>query len=221
MGFDDPIGKKIVEHKIVGVVQDFNFKSLHEEISPLIIFFDKEDFKLLSVKVDSRNIDETIKSLHAKWGEIVPGYPFDYQFVDEVIEHQYRADLRIEKIINVFSVLIIFIASLGLLGLASFTAEQRRKEIGVRKVLGASLASIIVSLTKEYTRWVLAANFIAWPISYLLMENFLQNYAYKIELELWIFFISGLSTFLIAIFTVIYQSVKAAILNPVDSLKCE
>ncbi len=221
MGFDDPIGKKVREHKIVGVVEDFNFESLHKDISPLIIFFDKEDFKVLSVKVDSRNIDETIKDLQTKWSEIVLGYPFDYQFVDEVIEHQYRADLRIEKIINVFTVLIIFIACLGLLGLASFTAEQRRKEIGVRKVLGASLTSIIINLSKEYTRWVLAANIIAWPIAYLLMENFLQNYAYKIKLELWIFFASGIITFLIAITTVLYQSVKAVFSNPIDSIRAE
>jgi putative ABC transport system permease protein len=162
-----------------------------------------------------------ISSLEGVWQKLVPETPFDYQFLDEEIAGLYRADQRIGKMIDSFTFLALFIACLGLFGMASFTAEQKTKEIGIRKVLGATVLEITLSLIKEFGKWVLLANLIAWPLAYFTMNRMLEVYAYRISLSLWIFLIAGAVTFILAVATVSYQSIKAALTNPVESLRYE
>jgi len=173
------------------------------------------------VKINSLNIHSTMEKLKVQWASIAPGFPFDYKFLDEHIEEEYLADQRIENIINAFTILIIFIACLGLFGLAAYTAEQRTKEIGIRKVLGSSVYSIVMLLSKEFTKWVVIANIIAWPVSYYVMDKWLEGFAYRTELDGWIFLLSGGIALFVSLLTVIYQALKAAMMNPVESLRSE
>ncbi len=223
MGMDQPLGKKLGRFRIVGVLKDFHFRSLHEKIGPLIVWYgDKEySYNKLLVKLQAGNISEKIASLSANWTSIVPEFPLEYQFVDEQTERMYRADMRVEKVMNTFTVLILFIACLGLLGLASFIAEQRTKEIGIRKVLGASISGILVLLSTEFIKWIIIAALIAWPVGWLVMDTWLQTFAYKIDIDWWVFALSGGIALLIALLTVSSQAVKAAISNPLDSLRYE
>jgi len=151
--------------------------------------------------------------------DIDPTLPFDYTFLDETLDSKYKAEEELSKIFSCFTLLAIFIACLGLFGLASFTAEQRTKEIGIRKALGASITGIIMLLSKEFTKWVLLANIIAWPIAYVAMNRWLQNFAYRINMGLGTFIIAALLALIIALLTVGYQAIKAARANPVESLR--
>ncbi|UCE42380.1 MAG: hypothetical protein JSV17_05300, partial [Candidatus Aminicenantes bacterium] len=155
------------------------------------------------------------------WKKHSDGYPFEYYFLDEAYDNLYKSELRLNTFFRLFTLIAIFISSLGLFGLASFTAERRTKEIGIRKVLGASIPSIVFYISKGFTKWVLLANIIAWPVAYSFMNKWLQNFAYRIDLNVWIFILSGLAIFCIALLTVSYQSIKAATANPVDSLRYE
>ncbi len=221
MGMQDPIGKKVVGTIIKGVIKDFNFTSLHSKISPLIIYYDPADIRQLLVRIKPGNVNNTIKSLETTWNKIAPEFPFDYSFLDEQINEQYKADIRVGRVINTFSMLALFIACLGMFGLASFTAEQRTKEVGVRKVLGAKVSGIIFLLSKEFTKYVLLANILAWPIAYYFIDKWLQTFAYRIELSWWFFVISGAAALVIAIVTVSFQAIKAATANPIKSLHYE
>ncbi len=154
-------------------------------------------------------------------GPLAPNYPFEYNFFDEEFDHAYRAEQKLSDIFSMFSVVAILLACMGLLGLASFTAEQRTKEIGIRKVLGASVSGIIILLSKEFARWVLVANIIAWPIAYYAMDKWLQGFAYRTSVNSAIFLLAGFCTFTLALLTVSYQTTKAASANLVDSLKYE
>ncbi|MCK5076680.1 MAG: hypothetical protein KAR38_09900, partial [Calditrichia bacterium] len=156
LGMDEPLGKSILEdNHIIGVIKNFHFKSLHEKIAPLILFYQPQDYRCLLVKLNTNNINETMKALNQKWQAVVPDYPMEFMFLDEHIDRNYRADQRIEKIINIFTFLALFIAILGLFGMASFIAEQRTKEIGIRKVLGATIPGILTLLSKEFVKWIL------------------------------------------------------------------
>jgi ABC-type antimicrobial peptide transport system permease subunit len=221
MGMESPLGKEVLGATIVGVVKDFNFSSLHSEIKPLAIQHRPDMLRYLLVKMKPGNISGSISLLAATWGKLVPGTPFDYRFLDEDIDRMYRTDQRTGKIINSFTVLALFIACLGLFGMASFTAEQRTKEIGIRKVLGATISGITFSLIREFGKWVLLANLIAWPLAYFTMNRVLEAYAYRISLDFWIFLAAGASALIVAIMTVGYQSIKAALANPVESLRYE
>jgi putative ABC transport system permease protein len=150
-----------------------------------------------------------------------PGFPFEHFFLDTDFDRQYRADEQIGNVFGIFTFLGLFIACLGLLGLASFTAESRTKEIGIRKVLGASVGGIVLMLSKQFTKWILLANCIAWPVAYYFMDKWLKNFSYRIDLGVWTFVLSGIFVLLIAVLTVCYQSIKAAVVNPVDSLRYE
>ncbi len=155
------------------------------------------------------------------WESIVPGYPFEYRFVDEDFERLYRTEERMVDLLKYFSIMAIIIACLGLFGLASFTAEQRKKEIGIRKVLGASEIKLTYLLCRDFLLLVIIASFIAWPISYYILGGWLESFAYRISLSSWMFVVSGLLTMVVALGTVGWQAVKAAIANPVDSLRNE
>ena len=164
---------------------------------------------------------QSIEYIEKVWKKYASGYPSKYNFIDESLDRLYTSEKRIGKIFSYFSLLTVFIACLGLFGLASFLAEQRTKEIGVRKALGATISSIALLLTKEFIKWVLVANIIAWPIAYFASNKWLQNFAYRIDIGMGPFILAGVSAFVIALLTVGYQAIKAARANPVDALRYE
>jgi putative ABC transport system permease protein len=221
MGMESPLGKEVLGSTIVGVMKDFNFNSLHSEIKPLAIQHEPDMLRCLLVKMKPGDISHFIRLLEATWSKLVPGAPFEYQFLDEKIDKLYRTDQRIGKIINSFTVVALFIACLGLFGMASFSAEQRTKEIGIRKVLGATVPEITFSLIREFGKWVLLANLIAWPLAYFTMNRMLEAYAYRINLDVWIFLVASVAALILAVATVSYQSIRAALTNPVKTLRYE
>jgi putative ABC transport system permease protein len=229
-GWDNPLSKTIQEltmsqklrkYTVIGVVKDFHMESLRKQITPLFIGCTTHILNSLSVRIKPENIPETISFLRTKMKQIDPLRPFEYAFLDDSFDAQYRAEERLSRVFSYFSILAIFIASLGLFGLASFTAEQRTKEIGIRKVLGASVGGIVLLLSKEFTKWVLVANVIAWPIAYFSLRLWLQGFAYRTNLTLAAFVLSAAISIFVALLTVSYQAIKTAIANPVDSLRYE
>jgi putative ABC transport system permease protein len=232
-GWDNPIGKTFrlpnlpgdegeeLIVTVIGVVKDFHIASLHQKIEPQLIFYDLSSINHISIRLAPENITHTIELLKEQWKRISPDRPFDFFFMDESFDSQYRAEERLGKISLYFSLLAILIASLGLLGLSSYTTERRTKEIGVRKVLGATEARIVLLLSREIVRWVLLANIIAIPVAYWLADRWLGSFAYRIDLGWTIFVLAGLVALSIAVITVSFQSVRAALANPVDSLRYE
>ncbi|MBD3290250.1 FtsX-like permease family protein, partial [candidate division KSB1 bacterium] len=232
MQLDSPIGKKVYFNhpafpeslkyvNIVGVVKDHHFRSLHETIGPFIIRIYEPYQSFIYFKIDPENIDKTIQYIKKVTHQFAPDFPFWYTFMDDAYNKLYEIEHRVEKIYQAFAFLAIFISCLGLLGLASFTIEQRTKEIGIRKVLGASMASVMRLLTKDLIKWIVLANIIALPIAYFAMNVWLQNYAYRIGVNWWMFLFAGLIALVIALMTVSFQTFKAAFRNPVDSLRYE
>ena len=210
-------------YKIIGVVKDFNYESLHQTVRPLIFHLSpvRQAGVYFTIRVKSDDVKNTIASIEKIWHEYAGNKFFKCSFIDENLEWMYEADKKIGKITTAFSFIAIFIACLGLFGLAAFVTEQRIKEIGIRKVLGASITEIVLLLSKEFTKWVILSNIIAWPVSYYIMNNWLQDFAYRIEIGWMIFIAAGVIALVIAIATVSLQTVKAALANPVDSLKYE
>jgi putative ABC transport system permease protein len=208
---------------IIGVVKDFHLKSLHEKIAPLVI--DLGGPNHIAVRIQPEGMSDTIAYITATWKKIYPDFPLSYSFMDDDIDQLYRSEMQMNQLFRIFSVVAVLIACLGLLGLASFTAEQRTREIGVRKVLGASVSNIVRMLSREFVWLVLAANLIAWPLAYYVMNLWLADFAYRIEIGLDTFldtFVSGgLLALMIAVITVGYQALKAAWTNPVDTLRYE
>ncbi len=206
--------------RIIGVVKDFHFESLHQEIAPIVFYLEPE-FRLVSLRIRPENIPDTMTFLKEKWDEIRPNYPFDYFFIDERFDGLYRSEEKLGQVFGIFSILAIFIAALGLFGLASFTAERRIKEIGIRKVLGAPVGSIVFLLSKDFSKWVLAANVIAWPVAYYAMFRWLQSFAYRTALAIEVFLIAGALAFGIALITISFQTFKAAWGDPARALRYE
>jgi putative ABC transport system permease protein len=207
--------------KIIGVVEDFHFHSLHREIQPLVLCIDPASFDYFAVRIKPDNIPQTLDFLKNKWEELVPGEPFDYTFLDEDFDRLYKSEEKLERLFIIVTFLAVFVACLGLFGLAAFTAEQRTKEIGIRKVLGASVPGITLLLSKEFSRWVLISNIIAWPIAWYAMNKWLQNFAYRITILPWTFLLAGLLAFLTALLTVSYKAIRAARANPIETLRYE
>ena len=227
---ESPIGKNLKHYikrrtgNIVGIVKDYHMLPLHQTIQPLCLDLDLGQVmadNFLSVKVTEQDIEETISFMRESLARFAPDYPFDYRFFDEVFDSAYKLERKTASIFTIFASLALFIASLGLFGLASFTTIQRTKEIGIRKVLGASTPGIVTTLSKQFTKWVLLANIIAWPIAYFAMNKWLQSFAYKINISLLLFIFSILIVLFIAFLSVGYQSIRAARTNPVNSLKYE
>lgn len=229
MGIDDPVGKNLIrvgdtlKLKIIGITDNFNYESLHQKIEPLIfgLLTPRNFGRFISVRFAPQNAQTTIRDISNVWHKYAGNQAFEYSFFNDDFAKLYSSEQRTGQIFSIFSVLAIIIACLGLLGLAAYTAEQRTKEIGIRKVLGASISEIIFMLTKEFTKWVLIANVIAWPAAYFLMKGWLENFAYRIEINIWVFILAGISALLISIITVSYQAVKAALANPIVSLRYE
>ncbi len=207
--------------KVVGVMKDFHFLSLHEEIKPLYLFLNPDVNWRLSIKIRGGNIRETLQFMGETMKKFSPHYPFEYRFFDEEFNRVYQTEQKIESIISIFALIAIFIACLGVFGLAAFTAEQKTKEIGIRKVLGASVSEIVYLLTRDLIRWVVLANIIAWPVAFYAMQRWLQNFAYRTNISAATFILSGLLALCIAVSTFSFQTFKAAAANPVDSLRYE
>jgi putative ABC transport system permease protein len=216
--------KTDLKYEIVGVVRDFNYKSLHEPIRPLAIrLFPNRGFvgRFVTVRLAMGDHLSTISFIGNVWKKYAGDEEFSWNFLDDSLQKLYAADQRTNEIAGAFSVLAIFIACLGLLGLAAFVTEQRTKEIGIRKVLGASVAEIVALLSKEFVKWVLIANVVAWPVAYYVMNNWLKNFAYRTDMSIWIFAVSGILALLIALLTVSSHAIKAATANPVEALRYE
>jgi len=218
---DDPEKKQYLN--IIGVIKDFHTTSLHENIRPMALILESklDGLDYLSIRIQPGNIEQALETIKSAWEKILPEQPLEYSFFDESFEEEYKTELRTSEVFTSFAVLAVVIASLGLFGLASFTTERRTKEIGVRKALGASIVNIIFLLTKDFSRWVIIANLIAWPLAWYAMNKWLENFAYKIDMELWIFILSGLITLSVAVLTVCFQAVKAAAANPIKALRYE
>jgi putative ABC transport system permease protein len=215
--------RKKMRFKVIGVVEDFHFQSLHEEVNPMILYNSclYGSFDRVSVKIRPENIQSTMAFLESTWNGIDPQYPFEFSFVDDQFDELYRAEERMGSLFGYFTGLAIAIGCLGLFGLTSFTAEQRTKEIGIRKVLGASVSGIIFLLVREFTKWVLLAVLIAWPIGYFVMNNWLQNFAYRIDVGIGTLVMAALLALVVSLFTVSFQSIRAALAEPIDSLRYE
>ncbi|MGH7496408.1 MAG: ABC transporter permease [bacterium] len=232
-GWDSAIGKKIEMEgvaagrprsgRVVGVVKDFHLRSLHHTIEPLVMLIAPAAYYLdnMAIRLEAHNIAQTLAALERKWRELVPHRPFEYFFMDEAFEGLYRREQRLAQIFRYFSALALVVGCLGLFGLASFVAEQKTKEIGIRKVLGASVAGIVGFLAKDLVKLVLVANLIAWPVAYFAMHTWLQDFAYRVDLRWWTFAVATLLALAIALVTVSYQTLKAALANPVEALRCE
>ncbi len=231
LGWDDPIGKKIysnyyspnnsmVGYTIIGVVKDFNYSSLKQNVGMLGLFL-KQSTGLISFKVNASNIPDVLKQVENKWKAMAPGMPYSYRFLDDAFNEMYSSEQKIGKIILIFSTLAILIACLGLFGLSTFIAEQRTKEIGIRKVLGSSVSGIVQLLSKDFIRLVAIAFVIAAPLAWWAMNKWLQDFANRTSISWWIFLLAGILAFVIAIATVSFQAVKAALMNPVKSLRTE
>jgi len=209
------------EIKIIGVMKNFHFKPLSNLIEPLILRLDPEEIGSVFIRIHPENISSSLAFIEKTWKRTIPMFPFEFSFLEEAMGRTYLNLERTGKLISSFAILAVFIACLGLFGLASFMAEQRTKEIGIRKVIGASVSNIILLLMKEFIKCVLIANIIAWPIAYYFMNRWLENFPYRSKFGLDILIFSATLTFIIALLTVSYQSIKAATANPVDSLRYE
>ena len=230
IGFKDPVGKQLFRavdqqghigaYTIIGVVRNFNFETLHHEVGPLAFELSQGN-GFASFKVGTGNISQLISQIQSKWKSMSLGLPFSYRFLDDSFDEMYRGEQRVGKIALVFSVLAIFIACLGLFGLATFIAEQRTKEIGIRKVLGASVQGIVQMLSKDFMKLVAISFVIAAPVAWYFMNKWLQDFAYRVNISWWIFVAAGLVALLIALVTVSFQAIRAAITNPVKSLRTE
>jgi len=224
MEIDEPVGKSLNigrEGKIIGVVKDFHFSSLHDEIGPLILGIDKSNFYSLNVKISPDDVPGVLGLLEQKWSELRPGEEFRYRFFEDQLGREYMTEQRTSTILLYFTLITVFVACLGLFGLAAYGAQRRTNEIGVRKVLGSSEIGIVGLLTKEFITLVILANIFAAPVAYYLANRWLENFAYRVELGWMQFLLAGALTVIIALTTVCYQAIKAARTNPVDVLKYE
>ena len=208
-------------YTVIGVVKDFHHASLHYPLSPLVIRMVFRYPGFIAAKLNAADIAGGMGFIRQKWQESDPNQTLVYSFADEEFDKHYKAEDRLATVIRYFTIFAILIACLGLFGLTAFTTEQRTKEIGIRKVLGASVLGIIVLVSKAFLKLVLLANLIAWPVAYFTMNKWLSDFAYRVEIGIELFFAAGLIAAAIALITIGYQAIKAALANPVESLRYE
>ena len=224
MGMDEPLNQWFSLNEtrgvIIGIVKDFNFKSLRTKVEPLV-FRIGEYYNYILIRIKNENVQNSIFRINAIWDELNPDYPFEYHFLDDDYEQLYIPEIRLGRLFNYFTFLAIFISCLGLLGLVSFMAQQRTKEIGIRKVLGSSVTGIIRLLSMEFTKWVILANIIAIPLGWIFMSKWLENFAYRTNMPWWIFVSAAGLVLLTALITISFQSYQSAIANPADSIRQE
>ncbi len=230
LGFEKTVGKKLIliqgdereiDFKILGVVKDFNYKSLHNSIKPLVMIYANNRFTHLSIQVSPDQINNTLSFVENKWSQFVQETPFNYSFLENDWAAKYRQEKRANIIFKIFSLLAIAISCLGLFGLASFMAEQRTKEIGVRKVFGATVPQILKILSKEVIILIIISTLIAWPLGYYFMNQWLQDFAYRVDISFVTFIVASFVTFAIALITISYRAYNAAVVNPAESLRDE
>jgi hypothetical protein len=226
IGAENVIGTQLkfgdTRGQIVGVMKDFNYQSLHAKIEPLAVWiWPSQYWNFIYIRIKPGKLHEVMASLESKWKQVMPMYPFDYHFVDQDLEKQYRSEERTGSLLKYFSVLAILIACIGLFGLATYTVEQRTRELGLRKVLGANASSIILLISSEFLRLLLISSVISIPLAWVLLNRYLSNYGYHTELNIVIFIIAVLLTMLIASLAISYQLIVAINGNPAKSLKYE
>ncbi len=223
LGFEDPVGRTVGSERktVIGVVKDFHFSSLHSKIGPLAISWMVHYTRRPCIKITGTEIADTIKHIENVYKEFCPGFALEYDFLDESFARQYEAEKRLKQLLQYFVAIAIVISCLGLFALTAFIAGQKTKEIGIRKVLGSSNTGIFVLLSKNFAKWVLVANLISWPIAYFVLNNWLESYAYHIDISILIFILSGGMALAVALLTVGYQALKAASANPADCLRYE
>jgi putative ABC transport system permease protein len=233
LGFKDPLKEVLyrpdfsggtmhgaIAFHVLGVIKDFNFSSMHNNVAPLIIMRG-ENWGAIAVRINTKNIPSVINTIQTKWNSMTSGQPFNYTFMDADFNNIYTAEQQTGKLFITFAVFAIFIGCLGLFGLVTYAAEQRIKEIGVRKVLGASVGGIVAMLSKDFVKLVLIASVVAFPVAWWTMHKWLESFAYRTSISWWIFVIAGIAAILIALLTVSFQAIKAAVANPVKSLRTE
>jgi putative ABC transport system permease protein len=232
-GWTEPIGKRFVVRPgpgqtgettyltVIGMIRDYHTISLHQKIEPQLVRYNPDSLNLISLRLAPDNVSRTLDLLKQAWRKLDPQGALDYFFLDEAFDNQYRAEERMEAITLDFSLLAVLIGCLGLFGMSSFTVERRTKEIGIRKVLGSSVAGIVRLLSKETVLLIVVANAIAWPVAYYLMNIWLQRFAYRTTISPWLFAAAALLSILTAFLTVSFQSVRAALSKPADALRYE
>ncbi len=227
LGWDTPVGRQLklgwrgYQGTVVGVIKDYNFESLYEKIEPLFLIKEPTSFRWLSLRIRPQNIPETLSFIESTWERFLPNRPFQFSFLDERLNQLYLSEMRLSQLLHFFFALALAISCLGLLGLSAFAAEQRTKEIGIRKVLGASVFSVMSLLSTEYLKLLAIATLLAWPVAFYVMNDWLQEFAYRDNLKIETFIAGSGVVIAIALITVVYQSLRAAYLNPVDALKSE
>ena len=231
--WDNPIGETVdgfsidlegdTSPTVIGVVKDYHFESLHTQIQPMVLFVAprSDPFQYVFVRIRPDNLRQSVASLEAAWQRAAPDRPFTYYFLDDDLDRQYQAEEQWQQLVMFAAVFAVLIACLGLIGLAAFTSERRTKEIGIRKVLGATTSGITTLLSKDFLKLVVLANVLAWPMAYVFMNQWLENFAYRITLDVSLFILAGVTTLFIALLTVSYQSIRAATADPVRSLRYE
>jgi putative ABC transport system permease protein len=225
-GWTDPVGRKFScsngkDGFVTGIFGDFNFKSLREEVEPLFLFMRENDSGYMAVKLNSSSISGSVDYIRNIWNKMAPDSPFNYFFYDNFYNQLYRKESQFGKVIFIFSTIAIVIACMGLFGLAAFFSEKRTKEIGIRKVNGATITEIMAMLNKTFVKWVFIAFLVAIPFAWYAMHRWLQAFAYKTDLSWWIFALAGIMVLAIALLTVSWQSWRAATKNPVEALRYE
>ncbi len=225
-GFDSPSGKEFdvgigKPARILGVVKDFHFRSLHEPIGPFVMDWNPDNLRVANIRISGKNIPGTMEFIKKEWGKFSPSFPFEYAFLEDETKRLYRAETSITTLFSSFAILAIIIACLGLYGLASFVANQKTKEIGIRKAMGASVSSVMLMLSAEFAKWVIISNIIAWPVAYIIASRWLENFPYRISPGAGIFILAGIIALVIAVVTVAGQSYRTANLNPAVTLRDE
>lgn len=218
---ENPVGVRFANGTVIGVIDDFSYVSVHHPIGPLVLAWMPEWCHFINVKLSGQNQNQTLDEIGKVWQSFAPDFPFTYRFIDEAIGRLYMKEERLAKLFLFFSLLAILVACLGLSGLALFTAQQRTKEVGIRKVLGASVNALVLLLTGDFLRWVLLANLIALPLAWYAMSRWLENFAFRISMQWWMFAASAIIALLIALATISVQAFRAAMANPVESMKYE
>jgi putative ABC transport system permease protein len=232
LGYADPVGKMlyvpagiqdgntVLAKTIIGVVKDFHFESMRQKMGPLCMSLGSST-GLASFKVNAADTKNLIAKIESKWKALAPGMPFSYRFLSDSFDEMYRSEQRAGSVAIVFAILAVVIACLGLFGLVTYMAEQRTKEIGIRKVLGASVSNVVTMLSKDFLVLVGIAAILAFPLAWWAMHQWLHDFAYRIDISIWVFVIAGVAALLIALITVSFQAIKAALSNPVKSLRTE
>ena len=225
MGIEDPLGMELdiagQSGRLIGILKDFHFSPLHDQVKPLVLLMEPQYYQYLAVKIVSENTPGTLGFIENKFNQFSPKYPFEYRFLDNVLDQEYKTEQQSQSLLRYFVLLAALISCLGLFGLASFMTERRTKEIGVRKVLGASEAGIFILLSRYFVRWVVAANLLAWPIAYFGMNRWLQSFAYRTPINWPSFVLAALLSLGVALLTVSWQSLKVAYANPATALRLE